>query len=197
VAKPLFTGLDVIGVSHVGRREDGTPIEGEPFGCVEGRRVGSDIYEMINDALRHESESRRVRAVAECVRRFPRETLRHPEVSLYLEHLAKKDDRAALARIFEDEPHRGRPSRSAQEEFQFVAIMTGIIEREGCSAKTAAEIAKRDYPQVFGHMDERSIQNEFSRNREPYRLAIACRWLPSSKVTDFPWSRPNGSPRRR
>lgn len=197
MAKTLFTGPEAICVPYVGRSKDGTPVEGESYGSVEGQRVGNEIYEMINEALRHESETKRVRAVAVCVRRFPRETLRHPDVCMYLEYLSKKDDKAALARIFEDQPRRGRPSRSAQQEFEAVAIVTGIIEREGCSARRAAEIAKRDHPRVFGHMTERSIENDFAQNREAYRLAIECRWLPGSKVTDFPWSRPSGSNVRR
>ena len=196
MAKTLFTGPEAICVPHVARREDGTPVAGEPYGSVEGGRVGNDIYEMIDEALCHESESKRVRAVAACVRRFPRETLRHPDVCLYLERLSKKDDRAALARIFEDQPRRGRPSRSAEREFEAVAIITGIIERDGCSARRPAEIGKRDHPEVFGHMSERSIENDYSRNREAYQLAIKCRWLPGSKVTDFPWSRSDGSGRR-
>lgn len=198
MARTLFTGPEAVCVPYTGRTtEDGRREEGEPYGSVEGQRVGDDIYEMINDALRHESESKRVRAVAGCVRRFPRETLRHPDVWLYLEYLTKKDDEAALARIFEDQPRRGRPSRSAHEEFEAVAIIKGIIEREGCNARRAAEIAKRDHPRVFGHMTERGIENFFSQSREAYGLAIECRWLPGNKVTDFPWSRRDGSRSRR
>lgn len=189
MARTLFTGPEAVCVPHVGRSEDGTPVDGEPYGSIEGQRVGNDIYEMINEALRREPESKRVRAVAGCVRRFPRETLRHPEVCHYLEYLSEKDDRAALARILQDQPRRGRPSCSAEQEFEAVAIIRGIIEREACSVRKAAEIAKRHHPRLFGHMTERSIENDFSRNREAYQLAIESRWLPASKVTDLPWSR--------
>jgi hypothetical protein len=151
----------------------------------------------IHEALRKEPEDRRVRAVAECVRRFPRETLRHPEVYLYLEHLARRDNTAALARILGDRPRRGRPSRSADEELTEVAIIAGIIKREGCSANRAAAIARREHPTIFGHRGERDIANAYSRLRDAYRLAIEPRWLPSSKVTDYPWSRSSDSRNRR
>lgn len=198
MAGTLFTGPEAICIPYTGRTtEDGRREEGEPYGSVEGQGVGNDIYEMINDAVRKSDDDLRVRAVAECVRRFPRETLRHPEVFFFLEYLAKEGDTAALVRILADRPRRGRPARTAAEEFGEAAIVERIMKREGCAASEAAPIARREHPQVFGHKSERTIENEYSAIREAFHLAFQHRWLPGSKVTDFPWTRPGGPQRRR
>jgi hypothetical protein len=188
MAKPLFIGAEAIGVSRI-RAHDGTETPSEPYGSEEGRRAGEEVWEMIREALGERPEDRRVRALGECVRRFPDETLRHPDVCDYLDHLARRGNTEAITRILADRPRRGRPARTAGEEFTETAIMHGIMHREGCSARRAAEIAKRDHRYVFGHKYERTIENDYARTREAYRVWIQHRWLPGSNLTDEAWTR--------
>lgn len=193
MSKPLFIGPEPVCFS---KDRAGTSI-GEPYGSEEGRRGGEAVCEMIGEALAEKAEDRRVRALGECVRRFPRETLRHPDVVAYLEHLSRRRDAAALTRILSDRPRRGRPARSPEEEFTETAIMEGIIAREGCSARQAAKIARRDHPDLFGLKSERTIQNDYSGTRDAYRVWRQPRWIPGDKLTEAAWSATNrGRPKR-
>jgi len=45
MGKPLFTGPEAVCVPTVGRMPDGSPIEGEPYGSVEGARVDEEADE--------------------------------------------------------------------------------------------------------------------------------------------------------
>jgi hypothetical protein len=191
MAKPLFIGPEAVCLPNMVTSCDGTQRVGEAFGSEEGRRAGEEVWEMIREALGKAAEDSRVRAVGECVRRFPRETQRHPEVSEYLEHLSRRGNTAALARILADRPRRGRPARSAEEEFTETAIVEGIVAREGCTVSRAAEVAKREHPDLFGHKTVRSIENDFSRTRDALRVARQHRWIPGRKLTNAAWSPSN------
>lgn len=187
MAKPLFIGPEVMCFDR-----DGSRLVGEPYGSEEGRRGGEAVMEMIAEALTQKADDKRVRAVGECVRRFPREALRHPEVVAYLEHLSRRGDGPALTRILSDQPRRGRPARPPEEEFTETAIMEGIIARECCSAREAAQTARRVHPDIFGFKSERTIQNEYSERRDAYRVWREHRWIPGDKLTEAAWSRTNG-----
>lgn len=190
MARPLFIGPEVMCFPSV-QKQDGTDGSDEPYGSEEGRRAAEEVWRLIDEALAKPAEDSRVRALGECVRRFPRETLRHPGVYEYLEHLSRRRDTAAVTRILADGPRRGRPARTAEDEFTETAIVEGIVARDGCSVRRAAEIAKREHPDLLGHKSVRSIENDFCRTRDAYRLARAHRWVAGSKLTEAAWSPSN------
>jgi hypothetical protein len=188
MAKPLFTGPEVMAWDAS---------QTDVYGSEEGRQAGAQVLEMIGEALRRRPEESRVRAVGECVRRFPHETLRHPDVCAYFEHLSGRRDAAALTRILADRPRRGRPARQVEEEFTEAAVLEGIVAREGCSVRRAAEIAREEFPRVFGHQGVRTIENNFSMKRDAYRLARQPRWVAGSKLSGAAWVSPEQRRRKR
>lgn len=181
MAKPLFTGPEVMAFDNG---------QADPYGSEQGRETGAAVMHMIADALRRSPEDRRVRAVAECFRLFPRETSRHPDVNEYLTYLARHGETAALKRILGDRQRRGRPARTGDEVFARVAVLDGITEREGCSVRRAAEIAREEHPHLFEHMSIRGIENDFSANHDAVRLSSRPRWVPGEKLADAPWQPP-------
>src|SRR5258708_2961936 len=93
MAKPLFTGPEAAHfpmLQATVTRWDGSQTTGEPYGSEEGRRAGDAAMQMIGEAFRRPTEDGRVRALGECVRRFPQEALRNPDVYGFLEHLSRR-----------------------------------------------------------------------------------------------------------
>jgi hypothetical protein len=160
-----------------------------PFG-VEAQKAGRDVLELICEALQKQTDEKRVRALAECVRMFPKETLRCPEVCDYLEWLAKNRRTQAIDRILRDRPVRGRPMRSAEAFFAETAILHGIMEREDCSAAKAATIARREH-KCLQHKSVQALQNDFSpERRQQYRLFKQVRWISKDELSEHEWRRP-------
>jgi hypothetical protein len=166
----------------------------DPAGTA-ATEAGYQVRDRILSALRREDPESRVRALAACVRDFPKETLRCPEVHEFLEWLVTHRKSRAVDRILRDGPLRGRAQRTTAEVYFEVAIIDAIRRRESCSVERAAQLA-RDEHEELRHKSVLSLENDYGRGRDAYRLLNAVRFLPGSAVTDRPWTRPQREPNR-
>jgi hypothetical protein len=156
----------------------------------ESMEAGLEVRARLLAALAKETDEKRVRALAACVRDFPEETLRCPEVHQFLEWLVTDRRSGGVDRILGDRSVRGRPIRGREEVYFEVAVIEAIIRRDGCSVPRASETARREH-EALRHKSAVSLESDYCRNRDAYRLINRVRFLPASAVTDREWSRPD------
>ena len=155
----------------------------------EASEAGFAVRARILAALQRAGEESRVRALAACVRDFPKETLRCPEVHEFLEWLVTHRKSGGVDRILRDRPVRGRAQRTTEQVYFEVAVIDAIRRRDNCSVERAAQLA-RDEHEELRHKSALSLENDYGRARAAYRLLNKVRFLPESAVADREWSRP-------
>lgn len=150
-------------------------------------RNGEEILSRVRQAIArgpdHESS---IRELGRLVMEYPDIVRRVPEFWEYLNWLVGERRDNAVARILGDY-RRGRP----RERHGYLAgLMDLIIDREGCSAAKAARIAEERFGRRLAK-DARSIERDYGRYRDLYRLGREGYYVPESELTNEPWRKDN------
>lgn len=151
----------------------------------EAEANGEEIIIRVRDAIGAGPQSTKaVRDLAYLVKNFPPVVGRVPEYSDYMTWLVETRRDNVVARILQDTG----PGRPRESYGYLIGIMDLIIEREGCSARRAAEIAEERYGPRLGKC-ARSIENDYSRYRRLYRLGRGGYFVRDEQLTARIWNR--------
>jgi hypothetical protein len=126
---------------------------------------GKAVLRLIEEHARHLPEREAIRELARLAKEFPNIALRSPAFHEAVRFLRRHGVSSAVTQLL-GEARRGRKFSSP---FYLVMLMEQVMEEEGCRAAQAARILEERHLADF-MKGARSIENDYSRYRELYRL---------------------------